>query len=202
MSFLKKRAVCAVLAAAMALSFTACGGSEGGEEAEAEYTYAEQGGSISLPEGLAAPEENGSTNTLLEAGQLSGRFTAVNYTATGYFTHSGSVTVTVSGESSQEGTQWTDAFISLWKQGDKAYVSVKDHGETIPPSELNLIFDRFHKTDRSRSLDREGVGLGLYIVKTILGNHNEDISVTSADGVTEFVFTLTLCKQPQKQPGK
>ena len=41
MSFLKKRAVCAVLAAAMALSFTACGGNEGGEEAEAEYTYAE-----------------------------------------------------------------------------------------------------------------------------------------------------------------
>ncbi len=99
-------------------------------------------------------------------------------------------------------TEGSTLGLSLWKQGDKAYVSVKDHGETIPPSELNLIFDRFHKTDRSRSLDREGVGLGLYIVKTILGNHNEDISVTSADGVTEFVFTLTLCKQPQKQPGK
>ena len=99
-------------------------------------------------------------------------------------------------------TEGSTLGLSLWKQGDKAYVSVKDHGETIPPSELSLIFDRFHKTDRSRSLDREGVGLGLYIVKTILGNHNEDISVTSADGVTEFVFTLTLCKQPQKQPGK
>ena len=99
-------------------------------------------------------------------------------------------------------TEGSTLGLSLWKQGDKAYVSVKDHGETIPPSELNLIFDRFHKTDRSRSLDRDGVGLGLYIVKTILGNHNEDISVTSADGVTEFVFTLTLCKQPQKQPGK
>jgi signal transduction histidine kinase len=38
------------------------------------------------------------------------------------------------------------------------------------------------------------VGLGLYIVKTILNNHHEDIAVTSREGVTEFVFTLTLQK--------
>ncbi len=81
--------------------------------------------------------------------------------------------------------------LSLWKQADKAYVSIKNRGETIPPEQLQLIFDRFHKTDASRSQDRDGVGLGLYIVKTILGNHREDISVTSVNGVTEFVFTLT-----------
>ncbi len=82
--------------------------------------------------------------------------------------------------------------LALWKTGQKAFVSVKDEGETIPPEELPLIFDRFHKTDRSRSLDRDGVGLGLYLVKTILNNHDEDIYVTSENGVTEFVFTLTL----------
>lgn len=82
--------------------------------------------------------------------------------------------------------------LSLWKTGPKAFVSVRNEGETIPPEELRLIFDRFHKTDRSRSLDRDGVGLGLYLVKTILNNHDEDISVTSENGVTEFVFTLTL----------
>ena len=85
--------------------------------------------------------------------------------------------------------------LSLWKQDNKAYVSVKNRGETIPADQLGFIFDRFHKTDRSRSQDRDGVGLGLYIVKTILGNHNEDISVTSAGGVTEFVFTLTPHKK-------
>ena len=37
-----------------------------------------------------------------------------------------------------------------------------------------------------------GVGLGLYIVKTILNNHGEDIAVTSRQGVTDFVFTLAL----------
>ena len=85
--------------------------------------------------------------------------------------------------------------ISLWRQGAKAYVAVKNAGETIPPEELAQIFERFHKTDRSRSLDREGVGLGLYIVKTILNNHNEDIMATSRDGVTEFIFSLTLKPQ-------
>ena len=59
-------------------------------------------------------------------------------------------------------------------------------------AELSLLFDRFHKADYSRSLDREGVGLGLYIVKTILGNLKENITVTSEDGVTNFTFTLTL----------
>jgi len=82
--------------------------------------------------------------------------------------------------------------LSVWKQNDKAYISVKNTGETIPPDELPLIFNRFHKADRSRGLDKEGVGLGLYIVKAIIDNHKENVYVTSADGVTEFVFTLKL----------
>lgn len=82
--------------------------------------------------------------------------------------------------------------ISLWKQDGRAFVSVKNEGECISPDELPYIFDRFHKTDKSRSRDRDGVGLGLSIVKTILNNHKEDISVTSSDGVTEFIFTIKL----------
>lgn len=89
-------------------------------------------------------------------------------------------------------TPGTELGIGIFKQDGKAYISVKNHGDTIPPEELPLIFDRFHKTDRSRSIDRDGVGLGLYIVKSILNNHGEDIVVTSKDGVTEFVFSLTL----------
>ena len=92
--------------------------------------------------------------------------------------------------------------VSLWKSEGKAYVSVRDHGETIPPDDLPFIFDRFHKSDRSRSLDRDGVGLGLYLVKSILDAHGEDIAVTSRDGVTEFVFTLTLAKPAPKPTAK
>jgi signal transduction histidine kinase len=88
----------------------------------------------------------------------------------------------------------TTSGLKLWKQEGRAYVQVENTGDTIPREELPLIFDRFHKTDRSRSEDREGVGLGLYIVKTILDNHDQDIFVTSEEGVTKFVFTLALAQ--------
>ncbi len=74
--------------------------------------------------------------------------------------------------------------------GNKIYISVSNTGQTIPPGELPLLFDRFHKLDKSRSENRDGWGLGLYIVKTIVCGHGEDISVTSKDGVTCFTFTL------------
>ena len=88
--------------------------------------------------------------------------------------------------------QGTVITVGITKKDGKAYTSVSNLGATIPPEELPLLFDRFHKADYSRSVDRDGVGLGLYIVKTILGNLKESINVTSEDGVTKFVFSLTL----------
>lgn len=81
--------------------------------------------------------------------------------------------------------------VSIAAKNGKAIIAISNHGETLRPEELPLLFDRFHKTDRSRSEDREGVGLGLHIVKTILDNHQEPITVTSVEGLTEFSFTLT-----------
>ncbi len=72
----------------------------------------------------------------------------------------------------------------------KARVMVRNLGETIPAEELPLLFERFHKSDKSRSEDKDGVGLGLYIVKTILEQHKEKIDVTSENGVTTFSFSL------------
>ena len=74
----------------------------------------------------------------------------------------------------------------------KVYVSISNQGETIPAEELPLVFDRFHKIDKSRTQNREGWGLGLYIVKTIVCSHGEDISVASRDGKTTFTFTMPL----------
>ena len=76
--------------------------------------------------------------------------------------------------------------------GSKIYTSIANSGQTIPPDELPLMFDRFHKLDKSRSENRDGWGLGLYIVKTIIGAHGENISVSSQDDITEFTFTLPL----------
>ena len=74
----------------------------------------------------------------------------------------------------------------------KIYVSVSNNGQPIPTKELPLLFDRFHKLDKSRSQNRDGWGLGLYIVKTLVCGHGEDISVSSTDEKTEFTFTLPI----------
>jgi signal transduction histidine kinase len=81
--------------------------------------------------------------------------------------------------------------IKVVSQGKKVYVSVKNSGMGIPQQDLPYVFDRFFKTDKSRSQDRKGVGLGLYIAKTVLNLQNEDIVVKSVEGqYCEFVFTL------------
>ena len=82
--------------------------------------------------------------------------------------------------------------LKIKQGGGKVYVSVANSGQTIPQEELPLVFDRFHKLDKSRSQNRDGWGLGLYIVKTIVSSHGENISVTSRDGKTEFTFTMPL----------
>ena len=81
--------------------------------------------------------------------------------------------------------------LTIRSAANKIYVSVSNQGETIPAEELPLVFDRFHKTDKARN-KRDGWGLGLYIVKTIVCSHGEDISVSSKNGLTEFTFTLPL----------
>ena len=82
--------------------------------------------------------------------------------------------------------------VRLQQREKKAYISIINDGQTIPAEELPLLFDRFHKLDKSRSENRDGWGLGLYIVKTIICSHGENIFASSKDGRTEFTFTLPL----------
>ncbi len=72
----------------------------------------------------------------------------------------------------------------------KIRFSIYDEGETIAEDELGAVFDRFYKTDKSRGKDKTGVGLGLYISKTIIDAHGEEITVVSGDSGTEFSFTM------------
>ena len=85
-------------------------------------------------------------------------------------------------------------YLGLALRGEKAEVTVRNTGHTIPPEEIPLLFERFHKSDKSRSVDKDGYGLGLYIVKTIVDQHKEKIGVTSENGVTAFSFTMQLAR--------
>ena len=82
--------------------------------------------------------------------------------------------------------------LKLREGGNKIYITISNEGQTIPPEELPLVFDRFHKIDKARNRSQEGWGLGLYIVKTLVCSHGENISVASRDGKTEFTFTMPL----------
>lgn len=85
---------------------------------------------------------------------------------------------------------------SIW--GGKAHISISNTSEMISQNELDGLFDRFYKTDKSREIDRTGAGLGLSLVKNILRVHNQTITAKnekSPDGehyVTTFEFTLEL----------
>ena len=74
---------------------------------------------------------------------------------------------------------------------DGTTVSIRNSGQGVSEEEISRIFERFYKVDKSRSYDTKGVGLGLYIVKTIINMHDGEISADSKLGeYTEFKFTL------------
>jgi signal transduction histidine kinase len=83
--------------------------------------------------------------------------------------------------------------IAIKDSDKKILVSVYNEGEGIPKEDLPYVFDRFYKSDKSRGLDKTGLGLGMYISRTIMEAHEENLTVRSKQG--EFCeFTITLKK--------
>lgn len=83
----------------------------------------------------------------------------------------------------------------------KVLVSVYNQGEGISPEDLPYVFERFYKADKSRGLDRSGVGLGMFISKTIVDAHKEKIWVESHYHEScEFFFTLPRDTQNHIKP--
>lgn len=81
--------------------------------------------------------------------------------------------------------------IRLQKTDKRIQCSIRNTGEGIPAQEMPQIFERFYKSDRSRSLDKNGMGIGLYIVKTVIGLHDGEVTVRSVQNeFTEFAFWL------------
>ncbi len=81
--------------------------------------------------------------------------------------------------------------ISIGQSEGRATVSIENSGPGIAPDELPMVFERFYKTDKSRSQDKNGMGLGLYIVRTIIRLHGGEITVNSRQNVfTRFEFWI------------
>lgn len=70
-------------------------------------------------------------------------------------------------------------------------ITITNSGPGIPPEDIRYVFDRFYKTDKSRSMDKKGMGLGLFIAKSIMRLHGGDIFVESeVDNYCRFTFRL------------
>ncbi len=81
--------------------------------------------------------------------------------------------------------------VSTENKNKKVYVSILNNGEGISEEDLRHIWERFYKTDKSRSNDKKGVGLGLHIVKTIITQHGGEVFAESELGkFTKFTFVL------------
>ena len=90
----------------------------------------------------------------------------------------------------QEGGQITASVLS---DSEKVIVRIRNTGLGVSSEEINRIFERFYKVDKSRSFDVKGAGLGLYIVKSIIEMHGGQITAKSEEGkYTEFIFWLPL----------
>ncbi len=85
--------------------------------------------------------------------------------------------------------------VDISKNEKVAIVQVVDDGIGIPPDDINRIFERFYRVDKSRSKDKGGTGLGLAIVKHILEAHKQKVIVSSIMGKgSTFKFALPLAK--------
>ena len=81
--------------------------------------------------------------------------------------------------------------IKIKRLGEKRIrFSIYDDGQTLGDEDIPQVFDRFYKSDKSRGLDKTGVGLGLYICKTIIDAHDQTIGVDVHENGCEFWFTI------------
>ena len=93
--------------------------------------------------------------------------------------------------------------VSVRDKGEKVEVSVYNEGIGIAEEDMPFVFDRFFKSDKSRGLDKTGVGLGMFIVKSVITAHDEEIWVESEyNKWCRFTFTLKKAKTYQHKPLK
>lgn len=91
------------------------------------------------------------------------------------------------------GKEGGETKIILRDNGQQIMIEISDNGIGIEEKHLPRLFERFYRTDKSRSRDQGGSGLGLAIVKHIIEAHNKNISVMSTPGVGS-VFSFNLDK--------
>ncbi|WOO40138.1 HAMP domain-containing sensor histidine kinase [Rubellicoccus peritrichatus] len=91
----------------------------------------------------------------------------------------------------QHSPEKSNIWVRLHNGSDHVTIEVEDQGAGIQENDIPHIFDRFYRSDKARSYNTGGTGLGLAVSKAIANAHNGDLKVESKAGKGS-VFTLTL----------
>lgn len=98
-------------------------------------------------------------------------------------------------------TDYQDSIIiETYVRGVERGIKVIDHGPGIQPEDIELLFERFYRADKSRNKDTGGSGLGLHIVRTIIESHGGKVFVKSKPNV-ETCFQIVLWDTCKLDPG-
>ena len=91
--------------------------------------------------------------------------------------------------------------VKLSETDKSGVLIIRNSGNGISEKDLPLVFERFFKVDKSRSMDKQSSGLGLYIVKSIIDLHGGTVTVRSVQGeYTEFEIDLPLAEPKEAIP--
>ncbi|AKK27297.1 SpoIIE family protein phosphatase [Mycobacterium sp. EPa45] len=83
--------------------------------------------------------------------------------------------------------------VRVTRQGDEALVTVADTGIGVPADEMPRLFERFHRIESARARSTEGSGIGLALVKELVGLHGGSITADSIEDVgTTFTIRLPI----------
>ncbi len=91
--------------------------------------------------------------------------------------------------------------VTLHDYGENVIISVKDTGIGIPIDKQKAVFERFIQVDKSLSRNREGSGIGLSLVRSLVELHNGKITLKSEiDKGSEFIIELPVFLVPNEEP--
>ena len=86
----------------------------------------------------------------------------------------------------------------MYDKTDRIVISIKDTGIGIPEDKLNSIFERFDQVENTIKRNKEGSGIGLSLVKSLVELHDGNIEVKSEIGKgSEFIITLPITQMNQ-----
>ena len=91
--------------------------------------------------------------------------------------------------------------VHVREENGRALVSVANTGPTIPPDQIDVIFQLFRRSPRGEDRGITGWGIGLPYVRSVAERHGGNISVQSADAVTTFVLDVPVDPTPVIRQG-